>query len=249
MRVALIADIHGNVTALDAVLADIDSIGVDQIVCLGDVSEGGPYPAVCLQRLMERDVPVVMGNTDERMLTPRNRQSDDPNKRLLDDIENWNVEQLSAAEKAFIEGFEPYLEVDLGQGLSLLGYHGSPQGNRDLIKANAPWAKLSVAFEGFDQQVLAGGHVHEQFMRPYRHQTILNTGSIGAPAIYLDEGGTEKFPEQWLTPVRAEYAMIEVSEQQINVMLKQVRYSRDELEQAVAESGMPHADFWMSPWI
>jgi predicted phosphodiesterase len=64
MRIALIADIHGNVVALDEVLAELEEKAVDQIVCLGDVAAGGPRPVETLERLRELDCPVVMGNAD-----------------------------------------------------------------------------------------------------------------------------------------------------------------------------------------
>lgn len=72
MRIALIADIHGNVVALDEVLAELEKKAVDQIVCLGDVAAGGPRPAQTLERLRELDCPVVMGNADQWLLTPQN---------------------------------------------------------------------------------------------------------------------------------------------------------------------------------
>jgi predicted phosphodiesterase len=62
MRVALISDVHGNVLALEAVLADLAREGIDQIVCLGDTTAG---------------CPVVMGNADAWMLDPRPRPDDD----------------------------------------------------------------------------------------------------------------------------------------------------------------------------
>lgn len=249
MRVAILGDIHGNLVALDAALTDIDSSNVEQVVCLGDVCESGPYPAECLHRLLERDIPIVMGNTDERMVHPRNRDAEDEKTRILDAIEAWNVTQLNDDDLDAIANFLPTVEVDLGQGMSLLGYHGSPKGNRDLIKATSRWSHLADMFEGCDQQVLIGGHVHEQFVRPFRHQTIINTGSIGAPAIYLDEGGVDTFPEQWMTPIRAEYAMVEVVDRRVRVELRQVGYARVDLEQSVMDSDMPHGEWWLSHWM
>jgi predicted phosphodiesterase len=70
MRIAIISDIHGNMVALDAALADIESEHVDQIVCLGDVAEFGPHPREVLARLRALGCPVIMGNTDERLIDP-----------------------------------------------------------------------------------------------------------------------------------------------------------------------------------
>lgn len=64
MQLALIADIHGNLFALDAVLADMRQRNIEQILCLGDVASGGPQPCEVIQRLCEIGCPIVMGNTD-----------------------------------------------------------------------------------------------------------------------------------------------------------------------------------------
>jgi predicted phosphodiesterase len=61
MRVALISDIHGNLVSLEAVLADIDREGVDQIVCLGDVAGLGPQPREILARLQALGCICIMG--------------------------------------------------------------------------------------------------------------------------------------------------------------------------------------------
>jgi predicted phosphodiesterase len=62
MRVAVIADIHGNLTALEAVLADLAATQVDEIVCLGDVAATGPQPYETVAQLRALACPVVMGN-------------------------------------------------------------------------------------------------------------------------------------------------------------------------------------------
>ena len=70
MKIALIADIHGNIVALDAVLAVIEAERPDRVVCLGDVAAKGPAPALVIDRLIERDWIFIMGNTDEWLLRP-----------------------------------------------------------------------------------------------------------------------------------------------------------------------------------
>ena len=63
-RVAIISDIHGNCFAFDAVLADMQTRSIDQVVCLGDAIQGGPQPAEVVDRLRAIGCPVVMGNAD-----------------------------------------------------------------------------------------------------------------------------------------------------------------------------------------
>src|SRR5919199_6571799 len=69
MRLAVMSDIHGNCVALDAVLKDLKSEGIDQVVCLGDAIQGGPQPAETVQRLRELGCPVVLGNADAFLLS------------------------------------------------------------------------------------------------------------------------------------------------------------------------------------
>ena len=69
MRIAIIADIHGNALALDAALADIERGGYDHLVCLGDVIQGGPQPEQVVARLRSLGCPTVLGNADAYLLT------------------------------------------------------------------------------------------------------------------------------------------------------------------------------------
>ncbi|MCB0291188.1 MAG: metallophosphoesterase, partial [Calditrichaeota bacterium] len=68
MKIALISDIHGNLTALEAVLADIRRRGADRIICLGDLATLGPQPREVIARLRELDCPGIMGNHDAALL-------------------------------------------------------------------------------------------------------------------------------------------------------------------------------------
>ena len=69
MKRALISDIHGNLEALQAVLADIDAIGVDEIYCLGDIIGYGPNPCECLDLVMKRCKSTILGNHDQAALS------------------------------------------------------------------------------------------------------------------------------------------------------------------------------------
>src|ERR671929_1548429 len=69
MRVALIADVHGNAVGLDSVLAELERERVDEIVSLGDVAQGGAQPAEVVERLRTLGCRCVFGNSDEFLLT------------------------------------------------------------------------------------------------------------------------------------------------------------------------------------
>lgn len=70
MRIAVVSDIHANLTALDAVIADVRKTGADLVVCGGDLMSGGPRPAEVIDRVREMNWPGVYGNTDEMLWLP-----------------------------------------------------------------------------------------------------------------------------------------------------------------------------------
>src|SRR5437660_12843301 len=111
MRLGLISDIHGNRLALDAVLDELEREQVDQIICLGDVAVG-PQPAEAIAGVRELGCPVVMGNWDAAFLGEMPEPKDEVG-RMLVEIGEWWAGHLSPADREFMEGFEPRLELEL----------------------------------------------------------------------------------------------------------------------------------------
>src|SRR5215208_3803406 len=113
--IALIADIHGNLAALDAVLDALQAEPPDQIVCLGDVAATGPQPHEVLRRLRELGCPMVMGNADAELLdaSPPAPEIDEDAHRIAD-ISRWCEAQLDDADRAFLVSFQPTVEISLG---------------------------------------------------------------------------------------------------------------------------------------
>src|SRR5258708_1773716 len=133
MRVAVISDMHGNDFGFATAVADLKTQNVDQIVCLGDAIQGGPQPAETVKRLRELGCPVVMGNADAWMLTGIDTGAEGkPSEKHLA-VREWSVAKLSEADKTFISGFQPAVEIDLGGGEKLLCFHGSPTSFDDII--------------------------------------------------------------------------------------------------------------------
>lgn len=126
-KIAIVSDIHGNLAALEAVLADIDRQRVDEIVCLGDIVGYGPQPAECLELVRKRCRTIIMGNHDEgienRNLLAFYRP---PAKESL----TWTIGVLTSGQRSFL-GKLP--RIFKRKGLTFV--HGSPrrgQGSYDL---------------------------------------------------------------------------------------------------------------------
>src|SRR5262249_7521122 len=165
VRTAIISDIHGNLAAFEAVLADLRAAGVNRTVCLGDVAATGPQPREVIQRLQALDCPVVMGNTDEWLLNPQPDENADEDTRRFEDIDAWGIRQLQRSDLDFLRTFRPTIEFGVGGGSSLIAYHGSPRSNTEEITATMTNADLSAALAGFRGSIMAGGHTHAQMIR------------------------------------------------------------------------------------
>lgn len=242
MRIALIADIHGNLVALETALTDIERQDVDRIVCLGDVAVLGPQPHEVVERLQTPAIPMVMGNTDEWALHPKSwAVDDDDERRRMMEVELWGAGRLTNADRAFISSFQPTLSIELGRAETLLCYHGSPRSYNDPILPETPETDLPEMLGKHAATVLAGGHTHAPMIRRYRESLLINPGSVGLPFQKRLDGSLRN-------PTWAEYALVEAKDGALSVRLNRVTYSLDLLVESVRASGMPHADWWLRDW-
>src|ERR1044072_8800205 len=99
-RFAVIADVHSNAVALAAVLDDARDVGVDGLVCLGDIVGTGPEPQRCIDMLEAAQALVLKGNTDQWVLSPDGSDSGSDAERRLDDIDRWSGSCLEPAARA-----------------------------------------------------------------------------------------------------------------------------------------------------
>ena len=248
MRVAIISDIHGNLVALEAALADIAGQAVDQTVCLGDVALAGPQPHEVSQRLRAVACPVVMGNCDAWMLDPPPPdETKEGDAARLDAIEYWSATRLTEEDKTFFRSFQPTITVPLGEGKTLLCFHGTPRSYDEIIKATTPDSQLDEVFAGVEADVLVGGHTHAQLFRRWRTSLLLNPGSVGLP---FDGVPPDSGPFPGLrNPAWVEYLVLTCDGRGLSVDLRRVLYALDELRRTILASGMPHAEWFASDWV
>jgi putative phosphoesterase len=239
MRVGFISDIHGNLFALEPVLADLEAQKVDRIVCLGDICFG-PQAHECLALVQELGCPVVLGNWDawsKEGFPP----ADDPLGAMLYEIGAWWANLLTPEDHAFVSTFVPTLDLEIAEGTAVHCFHGSPRSFSDWIFATTPDSDLEPLFEGVQAPILIGGHTHLQMLRRFGRQMIINPGSVGQP-----------FSQWWPKTVRvapwAEYGVIEAADGRQSVDLRRVPIDVDALLRFCLESGMPHAQWWVDSW-
>ncbi len=239
-QVALISDIHGNLISLEAVLADIQRRGVEEIVCLGDSAANGPRPVECLDLLESVTSRVVMGNADEWLLDPTLDPTADDFHRKVEESDLWTIAQLTSANRRFLRSFQPSHLLDTPT--PLLAFHGTPRSNREIVLPTTPVDEMAAIFASYPTPLLAGGHTHQPFVRRIHAQTFINPGSVGLP-YYIDRDGNVHNPP-W-----AEYALVSWDAKGgVTIQLLRVPVNSRAIRRAIEQSGMPHAAFWAAEW-
>jgi putative phosphoesterase len=163
MRVAALCDVHGNLPALEAVLAELASLEVDRIVCGGDVV-AGPFPRECLERLRAADAVFVRGNAD--------RES----PRAPAGTWEWITSSLDPEAVTFLAALP--ITVSLG---GVRYCHGSPRDDDEILTKVSPDERFRAALEGVEERLVVGGHTHVQFERVVDGIRFVNAGSVGIP--------------------------------------------------------------------
>ena len=157
MRVAALYDVHANVPALEAVLADVERERVDTIVFGGDLT-WGPEPSEALT--IVRSLPharFVRGNCD--------REPDE-----------WERSRLSAEDVTFLQGLPETLEL-----YAVLYCHATPRSDEEIVTPATSDEDLAEILEGVDQQAVIVGHTHMQQDRQIGAVRFVNAGSVGLP--------------------------------------------------------------------
>jgi putative phosphoesterase len=177
-RIAVIADVHGNAPALDAVLAEVDRESPDLVVLAGDAA-GGLSQGAVLDSLMALDrARFVRGNVDRVMVQAFDEGwTFDPDERTpWRKAGGWIAERMTKEHRDFLASFEETVALD-----DVLVCHGSPRSDDETMTSLTPEADMREMFAGVDQRLVVCGHTHVQFDRTVGRTRIVNTGSVGMP--------------------------------------------------------------------
>jgi putative phosphoesterase len=237
MRIALIADIHGNRIALERVLADLRGAGADRIVCLGDLVAHGPEPRATLDLVRSLDAPVVMGNADAGVYDIPEGPPGDKNWVYIGHLYKWCASQLDGDDLAYLKSLPR--TVQLGD---LLGCHGSPRSFDDKILATTPDDELGRMLEGVRATWIAGGHTHLALLRRFGKQTYLNPGSVGIPMSIDPKTGEQQLMRY------AEYAIVTEQAGGFGVEFRRVEFDPAAVREAGRNANLPHLEWWLGWW-
>ncbi len=182
MRVAVLADIHGNLPALDAVLRDVERAGADLIVLNGDIADG-PMPDRTLERLAglgDRAV-WVQGNSDRWLVDAFDGDLLVPGLATSPSEEwfEWCAARLGRAHRDLLAGvpFSATLDVD-GIG-PVMFCHATARDDNEYILVDSPVGRFRAAFAGVPARTVVVGHTHMPFDRLADGRRVVNAGSVG----------------------------------------------------------------------
>ncbi len=241
LQIALISDIHGNKVALKTVLADIRQIGVDQVVCLGDVATLGPDPVSVVQMLRDEKCPCVLGNHDAFMFDRDLIYEYTEVPHIIEAVD-WCRDLVSQEDIDWMASFPQLIEIKMESQNSLLAFHGSPLSHMENILARTPDAEVDRMFEGLNGNIMTCGHTHIQMLRQHRGGLIINPGSVGLP---FREFLIRSTPQLM---AHAEYAIIKEEHGNIGVELRRVDLDRRAMHKAAQDSKNPMRDWLMEEY-
>lgn len=186
MKVAVISDIHGNMQALETVLADIESEKCEKIFCLGDLAMAGPEPVKAIERIKELyesgKLELIQGNTDEMIANYEKFgelvKSSFP---IMGNAMKNDITLIPDTLKQFLKNLPPQKELEI-EGVKILLVHGSPRKNDENILPDLPIEKVEEMVEDTTADVIFCGHTHIPCgYQTRKKQTIVNDGSVGRP--------------------------------------------------------------------
>ncbi|MGH2807718.1 MAG: metallophosphoesterase family protein [Actinomycetota bacterium] len=219
-RVAALYDLHGNLPALDAVLAEISRLDIDLIVVGGDVA-WGPLPRATIDRLRTLETATfIRGNTDREVFA--RADENDGLASEVADINLWCADELGDERLTWMTTFRERAIVNMeGLGPTLF-CHGSPRSDEEMLTVATPAERMSESLLDVQQATVVCGHTHMQFDIEHNGHRVVNAGSVGLP--YEKEPG-------------AYWALLGP-----NVELRRTTYDIDAALRSMADSGCPHVD-------
>jgi len=226
-QMAVITDIHGNLLALQAVLARIAQLGIETVVCGGDLVGYGPRPNEVCALIAERELPAIYGNYDYAIA----RDEEDCGCAYVDQHDRdlgalsvaWTLARTSRESKDFMRDLPFDLHLRVGRaGVHLV--HGSPRKVNEYLFEDKP-ARLYERLAGAESdRTLVFGHTHKPWVHEYGGVLFVNCGSVGKPK----DGDP-----------RAAFAVLSATARGLKARIERVAYDARTVAAEVREAGLP----------
>ncbi len=212
MKISLIADIHGNLSALQAVLRHARTREAENtILNLGDSIGYGPHPNQVVQWIQGSNIYNILGNYDKKVLSKKHQENRWEKVRTAEKrtMFAWTCQALSDSSRHFLENIPETRALEF-EGRKILMTHGSPASNSEHLRIDTPRKRFIELAKLTEADIVLCGHSHQAFVREVDGVLFINPGSVGRP----DDGDP-----------RASYAILEVKQGKIDVQHFRVPYN------------------------
>lgn len=226
MKIAVIADVHSNIYALEAVVNDIKAKNVDLTVCVGDLVGYATFPNEVINLIRKENILTVIGNYDDAVGNirivcgcdyPDPKDAENAAKSL-----QWSVKNTTDENRKFLANLPKKMTLTF-EGKTITFVHGSPRMLTEYLKEDSKEAK--EVMEEFTEDILVCGHTHKPYYKMYKDKMLVNSGSVGKSKTGSPD---------------ANYVIIHIKNENINVEIAQVAYDFEKTAKAIEESVLPN---------
>lgn len=223
MKIAVLADIHGNLTALDAVLEDARSNNVKGFIIAGDHVGDGPQPGEVVERIRGLEGWIIKGNREEYTLSYNdglNKEWENSNQMY---VAVWTQQCLNSSQIAYLRSLPEQLVVNIPGTSRIRVVHGSPFHIYEHLYPDKHLERLEKAVKGIKESVLICGHTHEAWSKTIDGKLVVNPGSLG---IHFND------------KICAEYSILTWKGEHWQEEHRYVKYDICEVERAYERAGL-----------
>ena len=234
MKIAILSDIHGNLTALNSVMDDIQKNKCDKTFFLGDYVLAGPEPAATIDYCMHistyDNTEMIQGNTDKMIVEYSDEifnSLQENGAPIMANALKDDVSILNDTQKEFLKNLPAQKEIEI-EGVKLLLVHGSPRRNNEDILPDTPPKEVEEMVKDTDATIILCGHTHIPCgFQTVTRKTVINVGSVGRP-----------FTEQ----PKSCYLILDINDGKFTIEHKFVRYDNKKAADILSQRTFEGAD-------
>lgn len=231
MKLAFISDIHGNATALDAVLEDVKKREIDKIFVLGDLCFRGLEPKRSLDLIKSLNTDVIKGNAEEWIVRGvREGEVADEMLEVMNKERDWTYSNLDRDSLEYLHSLPGELNLDY-DGVKIHAFHATPTSLFEAVQPTAGNEDLKNKLMQKDADIYIYAHIHQAFIRYLDGKCLINTGSVGMPFDGVKQ---------------ASYAVLDIQENSVQPSIVKVDYGTDNVIRQFEESDYPNKEFMIN---